>query len=174
MPKNKRLEFPDIEALGYDIEQYMKDLPTFAAETAVNFFKDRFVQKGWMDTVFEKWKPNQAGTTTLLKSGNLRDSFDYNTGQDWVEVTNFALYSSIHNEGGILTVRITKKSRSLFWYMFKKTEDPKWKYMAMTKKEFFQIKIDKRQFMGHSNHLMRRLELHHNKALEKLTDKHLG
>lgn len=26
MPKNKRLEFPDVAALGYDIEEYIKHL----------------------------------------------------------------------------------------------------------------------------------------------------
>lgn len=175
MPKNRRLEFPDVEQLGYDLDSFLKDLPTIVATTARNFFEDRFTQKGWIDNAgFERWKPNQASTPILLKSGNLKDSFDYSTGKDWVEVTNFAPYSSIHNEGGILTVRITPKSRKYFWYMYKKTEDPKWKWMAISKEEFMQITINKRQFMGHSDFLIRRLDMHYTKALDKLTDKHLG
>ena len=62
-----------------------------------------------------------------------------------------APYASIHNEGGILNVPITERSRKYFWFMFKQTGKGMWRAMALTKKTRLTIKIDQRQFMGHSN-----------------------
>lgn len=174
MPRNRRLEFPDFDVLGKDLEDFLKALPDLAGIAAVNFFQDRFEQKGWIDdSGFEPWdkRKHSDNGSLLLKTGNLKDSYDYDTGKDWVEVTNFAPYSSIHNEGGILTIKITKKSRKFFWYMYKKTGVLKWKFMAMTKANAFQINIPKRQHIGHSGFLMRRLDKAYYSQIDKLTDK---
>ena len=42
--------------------------------------------------------------------------------------------------------------------MYKKTEVEKWKWLALTKKENFIIKIPKRQFIGKSETLMTDLD----------------
>ena len=67
-------------------------------------------------------------------------------------------YAAIHNEGGTITVKVTDKMRKYFWFMFKKTEDEKWKWMALTKEENFTIKIPKRQFIGESDVLNKKLD----------------
>lgn len=174
MPKNRRIEFPDFDKMGKDLEDFLNALPNLSAVAAINFFQDRFDQGGWIDDKgFEKWQNNNNNTKTLLKTSNLKDSFDYSYGKDWLEVINFAPYSKIHNEGGILTIKITKRSRKYFWYIFKRTGDVKWKYMAMKKESFMQVKIPKRQHIGHSQFLMKRLEKAYFKQIEKLTKKHL-
>lgn len=176
MPRIKRVEFPDFKALGKGIEEMVNNLPTIGGVMAINFFQDRFNQGGWIgDSGFEGWnerKDPNANGSALLVSGFLKNAFDYKTGSGWVEVTNYAKYSATHNEGGVITIRITKKSRKYFWFMFKKTGDVKWKYMALTKKESFSLFIPKRKFMGHSGFFMKRLELHYKTQLNKLTTKH--
>ena len=42
--------------------------------------------------------------------------------------------------------------------MYKKTQNEKWKWMALTKKETLTIKIPKRQFIGESETLMNELD----------------
>ena len=42
--------------------------------------------------------------------------------------------------------------------MFKKTNDNKWKYMALTKKDSITLKFPQRKFMGESATLMSNLD----------------
>jgi len=109
----------------------------------------------------------------VLSDGMSVKTQDYQTAKGFVKVSNYAPYSGLHNEGGVLTIRITKKSRKFFWYMFYKTNDLKWKMMALTKKESFQMYIPPRQFMGHSAFFMKRLEMNFTKQIDNLTNKHL-
>lgn len=176
MPIVSRLEFPDFNALGKNMEQMITKLPIVAGVMAVNFFQDRFEQKGWVDAGgFQGWNdrkdPNAKGST-LVATGFLKNAFNSNTGKNWVEVTNYAKYSNTHNEGGVITIRITKKSRKYFWFMYYKTGDIKWKHMALTKKGTFSFFIPKRQFMGHSAFFMKRLDLHFISQTKKIEQKH--
>jgi len=177
MPKNKRLEFPDFDKMGKDLEDLIVALPDLAGVAAVNFFQDRFKQKGWIDQGgLEPWsdrKEKGGNGSVLMVTGKLKDSYDYNTGKDWVEVTNFAPYSKLHNEGGIATIKITKKSRGFFWYMYKKTSQPHWKFMALSKKNFFTIHIPKRQHIGHSTFFMKRVDMAYRKQLDSFAKNHL-
>lgn len=175
MPVQKRVEFPDFKALGRGMDDLIRSLPDVVGVMAINFFQDRFTQKGWIDTSFESWNerkdPNAKGST-LLVSGFLKNAFDAKKGSNWLEVTNYAKYSGTHNQGGTITIRITKKSRKYFWFMFSKTGDPKWKAMALTKKDTFTFFIPRRQFMGHSDFFMKRAGLHFINQTKKLTSKH--
>lgn len=175
MPRNNRLEFPSFEAFENDVEYFISELPNIAAISAVNFFMDRFQQKGWIDQGFTPWqkRKNDHLGSLMVQTGNLRDSFDHDIGDNWVEVTNYAPYSSIHNEGGYINVRVTPKSRKFFWYMYKKTGLAQWKHMARTKKTAFKIKIPKRQFMGHSDFFMQRLDKNTKHMITQITKKHL-
>ena len=176
MPIVKRLELPDFNALGKGIEELLQRLPTIAGVVAVNFFQDRFNEGGWIDNSgFERWddrKDPNANGSALLVSGFLKNAFDTKTGKGWVEITNYAKYSATHNEGGIITIKVTKKARRYFWYMYKKTNDIRWKHMAITKKETFTMNIPKRQFMGHSAYLLERLDLNYKVQLNRLANKH--
>ena len=150
---------PDLEAIAASL---LKDLMSYAEVTALNFFKDRFYEQGWMGNGFEPWpsrKTGSDGRALLTNTGNLRDSIRV------LERKPLALtfgtsepYAAIHNTGGIIKVRVTERSRKFFWYMYKSTGQAHWKWMALTKKTELQIKIPKRQFIGESPYLTTQIE----------------
>lgn len=47
-------------------------------------------------------------------------------------------YGAVHEDGG--EIPITKRSRGYFFAMYKKTQNPMWLYMAITKKNSFTMK----------------------------------
>ena len=67
-------------------------------------------------------------------------------------------YAAIHNEGGTISVRVTEKMRKYFWAMYYKTQNSRYKWMALTEKETLTIHIPKRQFIGESYTLDKQLE----------------
>lgn len=96
----------------------------------------------------------------------------YKTGDGWVSVFNNTPYADIHNDGGTITIRLTDKMRRFFWAMYykangkrrsarkggrrkgtqKKRQSPnpvadRYKWMALTKRRTFTIKIPQRQFI---------------------------
>ncbi|MCK4499828.1 hypothetical protein KAU11_04980, partial [Candidatus Babeliales bacterium] len=68
-------------------------------------------------------------------------------------------YSQIHNEGGNISVPVTKKMRKFAWAKHYEQagkgskEFTPWKGLALTKKNGLNITIPKRQFMGNSRDL---------------------
>ena len=54
-------------------------------------------------------------------------------------------YTTLHNEGGKITV--TAKMKRFFWYKYKQTKDEAWKRMALMKTGKV-IKMPQRQFIG--------------------------
>ena len=56
-------------------------------------------------------------------------------------------YGRIHELGGTTHPRITDKSRKFFWAMFFRGGDSKWKFMALTKKKTFTVKIQKTPYL---------------------------
>lgn len=45
------------------------------------------------------------------------------------------LYAEIHEKGGV--IRVTPRSRRFFWFKYKTTGEPKWRYLAISKKTAF-------------------------------------
>lgn len=149
---------PDFEALGREI---LEDAITYAAVTGLNFFKESFEKQGWTGNSFTAWDPvaGKGGQGILINTAFLRDSIQIlDRKPNRIEYAATAPYAGIHNNGGIITVRVTAKSRKFFWYMFKATGKVMWKYMALTKKETMSIKIPQRQFIGESQILMNSLD----------------
>ena len=142
MPKLKRNEFPDFAKMGKNIEYMIRKLPTVSGTIAVNFFKDSFTRKGFINKSFEKWQPRQNDDdlkgSLMLVSANLKRSIKKDVGSNYVIVSSDTAYSKAHNEG--LTIR--KRSSS--------------------------FKMPKRQFMGKSEVLMKRIELNFNKQLKAI------
>ena len=56
-------------------------------------------------------------------------------------------YAFIHENGGTFNVTITARMRSFFWVMYRETQDPMFKYMALTKKLAFRITIPSRAYV---------------------------
>lgn len=179
MPSPKRLEFPDFAGMQEGWKLYLKEMPTVIGETAVNFFKDSFNRQGFIDKSFERWTPrkDKLRHKILMKSLYLRNSIQVMEANYQRVVVAPVLgtqhdYAKIHNEGGTVSIPITAKSKKFFWYMFKKTNDGKWKAMALTKKTTLQITIPKRQFIGNSEFLMKRLEMSNKITINKIIEKH--
>ena len=83
-------------------------------------------------------------------------AYGYVTSQNTTAVARS--YAAIHNEGGTITVKVTEKMRKYFWAMYYKTQDSRYKWMALTEKETLTIHIPKRQFIGESYTLNKQLE----------------
>ncbi len=56
-------------------------------------------------------------------------------------------YAAIHEYGGETHPQVTAKSRAFFWAMYKQTQLPMWKGMALTKKSNFNINIPARPYL---------------------------
>lgn len=170
MPAPVRNEWPDF---GRDVEALrtmFKRLPTVAGNMAVNFFKDSFRREGFIDKRYTRWKPRAhqqkgGGRRRLLtRSGDLQRSINFRPGQGEFRVFSDKQYAQIHNEGG--RIRITPRMRGFFWYQFRRTKDEFWKGLALTKKTH--IDIPKRQYMGESEVLDKRIETHVVRFMDKI------
>ena len=159
--RDNNFPIPDFEGV---FKKLLQDLPRYVEVTAKNFFIDSFNKQGFTNENFEAWeRRNQpdyrAGGAILTATGALRNSIhtiEANTNN--VTIGTYAAYAKIHNEGGIITLPVTKKMKKYFWYMYKTTQNEKWKWMALTKKETLTIKIPKRQYIGESETLMNNLD----------------
>lgn len=173
---NKQNKIPNFEKLG---KKMIDDAVRYSSVHALTFFKDSFQKQGWTDTAFEAWQTRnndaRLGGAILTQSGNLRDSLQIlsRTPVRLVFGTHVP-YAKIHNEGGTLSIPITEKSRKFFWFMFKSTGQVHWKWMALTKKDRMIVKMPKRQFIGHSDTLMKELHQWWIKHIEKGFKQHIN
>ncbi|REC47861.1 MULTISPECIES: hypothetical protein [Chryseobacterium] len=152
---------PDFEAIA---KEAIDKSRRYAMVYCLNFFKDSFKKQGFTDTSFNAWENRvspdyRAGGALLVSTSFLLESLKVLSGnKTYIEFGTYAPYAEIHNEGGVIKIKITKKSRKYFWYMYKKTNDTKWKAMALTKKDIMTVKIPKRQFIGESAKMMEGLD----------------
>lgn len=151
---------PDFKKMG---DQLIADIPRYASVTALNFFQDSFRKQGWEDVTFSPWQARKDGSDSgraiLTNTGYLRNELRITQATTrTVKIVNDAPYSSIHNDGGTITVRITDRMRKYFWAMFYKTKQTRFKAMALTKKSSFVMRIPQRRFMGHSQVMMSQMD----------------
>jgi len=150
-------EVPDFEAM---FNQIREQAPRFAAEEAVKFFKSSFANEGFTDAALVKWDKrkydNRPGGAILTLSGDLRDSIrPTKITPKQVILSNAAPYAKIHNEGGRFkrTFTPTAKQKKMFWALYKKTGDTKFKAAALSKQITQNVVVPQRQFMGDSQTL---------------------
>jgi phage gpG-like protein len=150
---------PDFNAMG---AQLVNDAVRYASVKGLQFFQDSFYKGGFTDKSFEKWEGRKGdvdpGRKILVKSAFLMNSLQVEVNDKKVIFFSDAEYADIHNNGGVINVKVTERSRKYFWYMFYQTKKQFWKNMALTKKEMFTVTIPKRQFLGHSDTLMANLD----------------
>lgn len=156
-----KLDLPDFEKLSRNL---LEGVPEDIAERARAFFLQSFIKQGFTDASFIPW-PKHADSQTdhklLSASLALRDSIKIKSATiDEVEISagEGLPYAEIQNNGGTITVRVTKRMRKYFWAMYYKTGQSKYKFMALTNKEQFKIHIPKRQFIGESMQLNRKID----------------
>jgi phage gpG-like protein len=150
---------PDFLAMG---EELKKNLVADLEKQGMDFIHANFKDEGFIDASFEAWpERKEPSSYGLLRVTNaLFNSIDSSASGMKVTFTADAPYAQLHNEGGTISVNITPKMRKFFWAMFKNTGKQRWKWMAINKKEQMQMKIPKRQFMGHSEHFHANFEAH--------------
>lgn len=147
---NKSNQMPDFLRMSTKL---LKDLQSDAEVMGMAFIHSNFENQGFTNSAFEAWKPRkQSISYNLLRvTNNLFNSI--NVAESTPERITFeadAPHAQIHNEGGVLNVPITERSRKYFWFMFMQTGNTMWRAMALTKKTRLTIKMPKRQYMGHS------------------------
>lgn len=149
-------------------ENVRKAAPTIIAETATEYYKERFSVKNWNGNAWPEAKNPPNHGTLMVRSGALVSSIRPSVVNDNVVIISAGNarvpYARIHNEGGVIKQIPTPKQRRFFWAMEYK-ENPvaegesrqlsHWGAMAMAKE--LTITIPKRQFMGHSSELNKRI-----------------
>lgn len=146
------------------ISKATQKLPAQAAVTAVKFSKERFVKKNWVDRNRELWDKNKRKKrkgSVLVQTGRLKKSIrKLAWGSNYILIGTDVPYAQIHNEGGKLTATVRvgrhkRKSRA------GRMHDVKAHARKMN------TTIPKRQFIGQSAVLMRRIERLIEKELKK-------
>ncbi len=156
---------PDFKAFQ---RWYNKDLPRKVGITANTFFKENFRKQGFDDGGVRKWEPRKRtrrrGRGVLMDTGRLRRSIrvlQRSPGRVVIGTKDIP-YAVIHNEGGIVRPRVTPKMRKWAWAMYyanKGTAEAAfYKNLALTKKTRLTIRIPKRQFIGNSRTLDRKVK----------------
>lgn len=142
-------------------------LPARIAVVAVNFSKERFVKKNWIDRSTETWKKTRKKKgSTLVASGRLKRSIRKVTvTPSRVVIGTDVPYARIHNEGGEIsgteTVRSFTRRRHRRRAHMRKDKPIKeqtvksYKVKPFSRK--YKRKFIKRQFIGQSQELDNRI-----------------
>lgn len=147
------------------LSKLYKLFPDMAAIEAVNFSKERFVRKNWVDRSPNPWKrpepvpawvPQQwrkrGGSLLIGKgSGRLKRSIRKVTvTRNSVTIGTDVPYAQIHNEGGVIKQNITIKAHA--------RQRKGRSHQVREHKRKRQFTIPQRQFLGESAILLRRIE----------------
>lgn len=139
--------------------------PELAAIEAVNFSKERFVRKNWVDKGVEAWKARKpspewhsdeqkkAATrgSLMVKSGRLKRSIRKTAvTRNSVTIGTDVPYAETHNEGAVINQSVNIKSHT-------RTRKGRESRVKAHKRRRM-IKLPKRQFIGESAILLRRIE----------------
>jgi phage gpG-like protein len=156
------------------LQQTYKNIPAEVATIAVNFSKDRFRDQAWTDETKEPWKsrkrPRRGKTgkvssnqTLLVKTGRLKRSVrKISATEDKIIIGTDVPYAQIHNEGGTITGTATVKSHTVKEHtrMRKGRREKVKSHTVKAHSRKMNVKIPKRQFIGNSYTLQRRISLH--------------
>lgn len=154
-------DFKHIIQLFDKINSTTAAMPQRVAVLAVNFSKERFIKKNWINESPEPWKKSRKKTgSTLVASGRLKRSIrKIRVGTDFVIIGTDVPYAKIHNEGGEISG--TEKVRA----HTRKTHTRKCKGKSQVVKQHtvkpfsrkYRRKFEARQFIGKSAELERQI-----------------
>ena len=165
-----------LKALGKLYEKF----PNMAAIEAVNFSKERFVQKNWVDRSRVAWKKRERKDrgSLMTKSGRLKRSIrKLSYTRNSVTIGTDVPYAQIHNDGGTInktvrvkshTRKVTKRARSerTGRVLKKRVSNGTTTVKAHTRK--MNTTYPQRQFLGESALLMRRIERLTQREIDKI------
>ncbi|QTV06043.1 phage virion morphogenesis protein [Faecalibacter bovis] len=145
------------------LRQLHKRFPELAAIEAVNFSKERFVAKNWLDRSPNRWQPRKKESrgSLMAKTGRLKRSVrKLKTTRNSVTIGTDVPYAQIHNEGGSINNRVNVQAHS----RVRKGRAERVK--AHTRQ--MNIRMPKRQFIGESAILLRRIERMLDKQIKEI------
>lgn len=149
-------------------------VPNVVAETATEFFKERFQTKEWDGNPWPQTKRVVRKGSLLVRTSALVNSIRPSlVAFNKVRISagnEKAPQAKIHNEGGTLHPKVTPAMRKWAWAQYYKagagavsksssdlvselSEASFYKRLALTKKTQLDIVIPMRKFMGHSDRL---------------------
>ena len=147
------------------LSKLYKLFPDMAAIEAVNFSKERFVRKNWVDKSVTAWKPRKKSPkwhsaeqkraanrgSLMVKSGRLKRSVrKIKVTRNSVTIGTDVPYAEPHNEGVVINQVINIRSHS------RKRKGRTSTVRAHRRKR--KITLPERRFLGESAILMRRIE----------------
>lgn len=175
------MSFNEARKIAMHLAKFQKEIDamrTTMGVEAVNHFKRSFRNQGFTNNSLEKWqnrKKRERGRTRaiLTKTGRLKRSINYiKKGRYSVIInTGNTPYAQIHNEGGVINKKASQKTLN-----FKIKRDGTSRF-AKAKKSNFQmdvnikahnIKMPKRQFIGDSNVLNKKIKTSLNKIIKTI------
>jgi phage gpG-like protein len=159
-----------------ELEKFFKNLPIQVGNIALNFYLDSFKRQGFIDTSFERWKARskadknqkrRGNRAILTKSGALKRSIKMAVRGFSIIIYSDVPYAQIHNEGGTITGTANVKAHKRRMRVGRKSKVVDVK--AHPRK--VNIKIPKRQFMGESSLLEKRIIKNIELAISKILPK---
>lgn len=165
------MRFNEARKIMMLVEQSRKEIQaciTIMGTEAQNHFKTSFRNQGFTDNGLETWQKRKRtrggeGRAILVKSGTLRRSLrKVRKGALSVSIISNLPYATIHNEGGIIEKKarthiLSFNSKGKFQRQRTEKQRSKTSYMQKAHIGAYKIKIPKRQFVGYSETLHRRL-----------------
>lgn len=140
------------------LSKVLDRIPSRAAVVAVNFSKERFVRKNWVDRSRQKWdrRKRKDRGSLMVRTGRLKRSIrKIAVTRNHVIIGTDVPYARIHNEGGVIKKNVTvRKHRRKISRGRRKGQETDVKQH----KRNMNITIPQRQFIGESAVLMRRIE----------------
>lgn len=131
---------------------------------AVKFTKERFRGKNWVDKQRNPWKPRKKKDkgSLLAKSGRLKRSIrKLSSGRFYVFIGTDVAYAQIHNEGGEINQSVNVRAHNRGNGRKRKV------HRVRAHRRKMKAKIPQRQFLGESALLVRRIERHMYKQVNK-------
>lgn len=159
------------EKINKTFRRFLKQTPTRVGGISVKFYKDRFVRGGWIDTSFQKWRPRKkrdrnerrrGNRALLVQSGRLKRSIRVLAkNEKSVRVGTDVEYAKAHNEGDTSTSNETVRTHTRRAHSRRNRSGRRGDVKGSTVKSHnrkTKRNLPKRQFMGRSKFLNRRIE----------------
>ncbi|WP_299460594.1 phage virion morphogenesis protein [uncultured Microscilla sp.] len=174
----------EIKVLHKVIARHIKNAPTLTGAISTKFYKDRFVRGGWIESnSFQKWRPRKrrdrnekrrGKRAVLVQSGRLKRSIRVlKKTSNSVIVGTDVEYARMHNEGfsGSVSQNVSAHHRKRHK---RRNRKKKGKHIVREHKvkgfnRTIKQNIPKRQFLGKSEFLNKRIE----KQLEYMLKKQI-
>ena len=165
-----------------DMKKAIKEMVTIMGVEAINHYKKSFADQGFTDDGFVAWRKRKdrkdtykrgerslnVGRAVLTKTGRLRRSLrKQRFGQYGVMIYTNVPYSEIHNEGGVINRKASERVVHFKGDLFdiSTRQAVRGRFARKRNADFAQklvvgeysIRMPKRQFVGYSERLNRRL-----------------